>query len=281
MTKVFVTGHNGAIGQLLIQRLLSDEIEVIVPTENSLIQDPNYFDTAVDQNISVVYHLAAKSFVPDSWIDPSGFYETNVLGTVKVLEFCRRNQVPLVFISSYVYGNPQYLPINEEHTVHASNPYALSKIHAENLIQFYGDNYSLKYNIIRPFNIFGSQGNRKMLIPEIIEQIQEKKEIIVKDLKPRRDQLYIDDLIDLLVKAKDQYYNESFNAGSGISYSVEEMVATCQKVWGTNLPVSDISEQRINEINETICDYSKAKKVFKWEPKYNLEQGLQKFKSQN
>ncbi|UKN01567.1 NAD(P)-dependent oxidoreductase [Paracrocinitomix mangrovi] len=279
MSKVFITGHNGAIGSKLKNQLLANGNEVIVPKNGLRLNDEDFFNCALNTQIDVFYHLAAKSFVPDSWDDPIGFYETNVLGTGKVLEFCRSRNVPLVFVSSYVYGAPQYLPINEVHPIQTPNPYSLSKVHAENLIQFYGKNYGVQYNIIRPFNIYGSLQNKKMLIPEIIEQLNSKNEIVVKDLNPRRDQLHIDDLVRLLEMAKGEFFNDCFNAGSGVSYSVAEIIEACQKEWGTSLKVSDTSEARKNEINETICDFSKAKKAFGWTPKISLNEGIGLIKS--
>ena len=97
-----------------------------------------------------VFHLAAKTFVPDSWKNPHAFYQTNVMGAVNVLEHCRRHQASLTLISSYVYGQPQRLPIAEDHPLSAPNPYAHSKILAEEAARFYERSFELSLVIVAP-----------------------------------------------------------------------------------------------------------------------------------
>ena len=280
MQTIFITGHRGDIGSLLKDRLELKGYQVVVQNNPQLrLEDGNYFDDIPNpEKIDVLYHLAAKTFVPLSWDKPDEFIKSNVLGTSKVLEFCRKYNIKLIYISSYAYGIPQYLPIDENHSVLSVNPYALSKNMAEELCVFYGKNYNLKYNIIRPFNIFGSLKNKALLVPEIIEQINHKDAIKVKDLTPKRDYLFIDDAIDFFITSINKFTNDIYNLGSGQSYSVKQIVDTCQKVWGTQLPVISSDTVRKNEIPETKASINKAKNVFGWEPKYNLLTGLKLLK---
>ncbi len=282
MEKIFITGHRGDVGSLLKVQLEEKGNNVICQYNKELrIENNDFFETIKNpKSIDILYHLAAITFVPLSWEKPAEFIKVNVLGTTNVLEFCRVNDIKLIFVSSYAYGIPQYLPIDENHPVLSVNPYALSKNMGEKLCDFYGKNYDLKYNIIRPFNIFGSLKNKKMLIPEIIEQITLEKTIKVKDLEPKRDYVFINDVLDFLVYSKSKFTNDIYNLGSGVSYSVEEIIATCQKVWGTKLHVVSEKSIRKNEIPETVSNINKAKYVFNWEPVFSLEDGLRVMKEQ-
>lgn len=280
MLKVLVTGANGNIGSELAKALLKEGNELInVPDSSKRIEDGAYFEGLSNPDeIDVLYHLAAASFVPKSWEDPAAFIKANVLGTTQVLEFCRKHHIRMVYVSSYAYGIPQYLPIDEEHSVSAANPYGLSKIMGEDLCRFYGDNYNVEYAILRPFNVYGTLKNKALLIPEIIEQIKSANEIRVKDLRPKRDYIFIDDLIDLLVRIKDHTTNQVYNAGSGESYSVAEIIQTCQEVWGTDLPVYSEETERKNEIPDTRCDMSKVKKELGWTPQFSFKEGIKEIK---
>ena len=280
MARILITGITGTIGKELEKGLLLNGHEVIGDATNSKrIQHKGYFES-IDHSatIDVVYHLAAKSFVPDSWEQPADFIETNVLGTNRVLEFCRKHTIKIILVSSYAYGIPKYLPIDEKHPVAAANPYGLSKLMGEELCQFYGRHFNVPYTIIRPFNVYGTAGNKKLLIPEIIEQIESGERIQVKDLLPKRDYIFIDDLIDLLIQALKDDKNAIYNAGSGEALSVAEVIETCQRVWQSNLPVTSAKVTRQNEIPETCADMRFVKEKLNWQPNYSFEQGIRKMK---
>ena len=280
MRRIHITGGSGSIGSELSKAILSEGDELILSKDASLrIEEPAYFEQLENpEEIDVVYHLAAASFVPKSWESPQDFVKVNVLGTTHVLEFCRKYNIQLVYVSSYAYGIPQYLPIDEQHPVSAANPYGLSKIMAEQLCEFYGNNFDLSYIIVRPFNVYGTLKNKAMLIPEIIQQIMDGEEVAVKDLVPKRDYVFIDDLIDFLVNIKGETNNQVYNIGSGNAYSVAEIIDTCQNVWGTNLPIKSENIERKNEIPETRCDRSKALKDFGWKPKFSFQEGVKAIK---
>jgi UDP-glucose 4-epimerase len=280
MKRVAITGSTGSMGSHLVKELEGMDLEIVTVCDEKLrVEHAAYFEAFENpEHIDVLYHLAAKSFVPDSWKYPSDYFRTNILGTSNALDFCNKYQIKMVFISSYMYGIPEFLPITEEHPVEALNPYALSKLEGEKLCKFYGDYYDVDYVIVRPFNVYGDIRNKKMLIPEIIEQIQNNHQIKIKDLTPKRDYVHIDDLVDFLSKVGFSVNRKIYNIGSGVSHSVKEIIDACQQVWESNLPVISENIERVNEIPETISDIAKAKLDFDWRPEIDLKSGLQKMK---
>lgn len=280
MSKIFISGATGGMGIPLVKHLKSKGHEIILPKNPSIrLDDPSYFDVAIDPSeIDFFYHLAGKCTVQQSWETPVDYFQTNVVGTAKTLEFCRKNQIKLVYMSSYMYGVPEKLPISEKAKISVLNPYALSKYQGEELCEFYGRHYGLSYSIVRLFNLYGVEGNQLTLIEEIVRQISAGKAIHVKDLSPRRDYLYISDLLNFLEIVATDTSNEIYNLGTGISYSVAEVISICQQVWGTNLEVICEEANRKNEIPETVCDYSKAQKQLGWSPKISFQEGIKLMK---
>jgi nucleoside-diphosphate-sugar epimerase len=224
-----------------------------------------------------VFHLAGRTFVPDSWKDPLGFQRVNVLGTANVLEFCREHGARLTFVSAYLYGVPERLPVSEACVPRPNNPYALSKHMAEQVCAFYAAHHGIDVTVIRPFNIFGPGQKAHFLIPQIVGQVRQRQTVHVKDLAPRRDFIYIDDLVDAVVKTLrgPSGYNV-FNIGSGSSLSVRELIAAIQSVAGTELPVISEAEVRSNEIDDVYADTSKAQGLLGWTPNITFQQGIEK-----
>jgi len=282
MNKVFVTGSYGDIGTHLVNGLISKGYTVLESVNSKVrIEEDEYFEAIKNpESIDVLYHLAGKKYVPLSWEKPDEFIKSNIYGTSKVLEFCRKYNIKIIFISSYAYGIPQYLPIDENHAVLSVNPYALSKKMAEELCVFYGKNYDLAYNIIRPFNVYGSLKNKSLLIPEIISQILDGGPIKIKDLAPKRDYLHIDDMVEFLIISQENIMNEIYNLGSGLSYSVKDIIDMCQSVYNTNYEIISSETIRKNEIPETISSIKKIENVFNWNPKISLKEGLFKMKNE-
>ncbi len=278
MAKVFVSGSRGFIGSALKKALEESGDAVIEVPPLLRIQDKTYFSAIPNpEKIDVFYHLSAKSFVPDSWARPSDFFESNVVGTSRVLEFCIEHTIPVVFMSSYIYGAPDYLPLDENHPVKISNPYAMSKKIGEDLCWFYGDNRGLKFNIARPFNTYGPNQPSDFLIPTIIRQLSEP-EIKVHDLDPKRDFVYISDVVQALLAMKSKFNNEAYNIASGTSISVAELISSIQSAYGTKRTVTASGQRRHGEIPDCIADISKIKKAFGWEPRVSLSEGLNKIK---
>lgn len=280
--KILITGERGFVGKHLLNRLRREGSEVITLTDPKgktvdIRQWKKIEPISKVKDIDVVYHLAAVTYVPYSWEEPRKTYEVNVLGTLNILELCRLCKVnKLVFISSYVYGSPKYLPVDESHPLDPSNPYMRSKLIAEELCRAYHEDYDLNCVILRPFNIYGKGQDERFLIPSICSQIVKKAAIVLKTSRPKRDYIYISDMIEACVKSG--FYNgsdfEIFNIGMEESYSVDEIVKKAVGISKKNVNVKYSGEKRRGKIMNVIADIKKARQKLHWAPKVKLEEGL-------
>jgi len=276
MKKILVTGSNGFIGRALVNRLSGlglatigfDIIDGDVAGEGSLTH-------LEKEDISYVFHLAGKTFVPDSWLHPFDFYRTNVLGTANVLEFCRKTGAGLTYVSSYLYGNPEYLPIDENHPVGAFNPYSHTKLVAEEICRYYRDQFNPGISILRPFNVYGPGQSGQFLIPELIRKIVDPQIALIEvmDLKPKRDFVFIDDFIDALYLSMDGPRG-IYNVGSGSSVSVEEVINTIKDITGIQKNVLTRNVERRMEIFDLYADVTKISTSLKWKVKVSFKEGL-------
>lgn len=278
MGRFLVTGASGFLGRALIRKLCAQSHEVVeLSSRSGDIADPALFTTLRNERFDRAFHLAGKTYVPDSWKAPNEFLRVNCVGTMNVLEYCREQEIPVTVTSAYVYGIPSRLPIPESETPKPNNPYALSKYLAEQTCEFYAAYHGMDVTVIRPFNIFGPGQKTHFLIPQIISQIRARKTIRVKDLAPRRDYIYIDDFVHALIKTLGGPcgYNV-FNIGSGSSLSVRELIAAIQSVAGTELSVISEGEVRSNEIDDVYADTSKAREILGWAPNLTFQQGIER-----
>lgn len=278
---IAITGSRGFIGSRLISML--EEKHTIYEI------DINYGYDIADKNtikkigkFDVIIHLAAKNFVPESYMHSLEYYYTNINSTINVLELCKIFNARVIYISSYVYGNPDYLPIDEKHTLKPFNPYSQSKIISEDLVRAYKRDFNIDGIILRPFNIYGKGQNREFLIPSIINQLKNGK-IKLHDPRPKRDFLYVDDFCDLLIKCLDYSKKgvETFNVGSGISYSISEIVETIEKLISTEkLEIAYTNDYRKEEILDVRADITKVKELLNWTPQYDMTAGLKAYLTQ-
>lgn len=282
MNSILVTGSAGFIGTHLIKAVKQKGyivFELDIPAGN--VTDSKTWENFPAADI--VIHLAAKSIVPESWNRIPQYVNCNVLGTIEALNYCRKHKARLIYLSSYMYGNPEKLPVTETFPVVVNNPYALSKKIAEEICKFYSDNFNIPVVIFRPFNIYGSNQREHFLIPTLIKQVFESREIKINDLEPKRDYIYIDDLVGAIIAAID--YNTSFsifNIGSGVSYSVKTLIDAILRISGKNIPVVSTKTRRKNEIMDCVADISLVRRELKWEPSFSLEEGISAIlKSQN
>lgn len=277
--RILVTGSDGFIGRHLVSRLGKEEAKVMALDSKTDIRRWNEVKNVVKtaKGTDIVFHLAAITYIPFCWKNPRVIYETNVLGTLNILELCRLSQAKkMVFMSSYVYGVPKYLPVDENHPVEPTNPYSESKKLAEELCKAYYEDYGLNTVILRPFNVYGEGQSSNFLIPSIVQQVLKKKQVRLKDPIPKRDFLYIADMVEVFLKAG--LYEgrgwEIFNIGAGESYSVKEIVAKVIKIHGKKVRVVYSKERRKGEIMDVVADISKAKKELGWCPQTGIEEGL-------
>lgn len=272
MINVLVTGSNGFVGKNLLKK--SNEYIKFHPIElNKIILK----DTQSHSSFSVdhIIHLAAKTYVPESWVNPHDFYQVNVMGTQSVLDLCNHLKCSLTYVSSYVYGIPEYLPIDENHKLAPNTPYNHSKLMGEDLCRFYNRIFDVNIAILRPFNIYGINQSNQFLIPKIIEQVLFDNKISLESLTPKRDFLFIDDFIDLLISTINCEGCEVYNVGYGKSYSVKEIVDLVIKLSGKqNINIESKNTIRNNEVMDVVANITKSKEKLNWSPQVTLTNGL-------
>jgi nucleoside-diphosphate-sugar epimerase len=270
---VLVTGADGFIGTHLVKALRAAGYVVLTHStrEGDIASCGLSFE-----GVGHVFHLAARTFVPDSWSAPLDFYEVNLLGTVNVLEFCRTCGASLTLMSSYVYGRPARLPISEDAPLQAFNPYSHTKILAEETSRYYQQQFGVPVTIIRPFNIYGPGQDRRFLIPTILAQAIDPQTaaIVVADLRPRRDYVFITDLTDLLINTAFRREGGTFNAGSGSSWAVDEVIDIVNQLLPVPKAVRSEGQMRLEEVFNVVADISRARREFGWEPRVSFHDGL-------
>jgi len=270
---ILITGATGFIGAHLVQALQRRGDSVV--THSTRDGDLAHEEPKAT-GVRHVYHLAARTYVPDSWKEPRRFYEANVLGAISVLEFCRKHGCSLTLMSSYVYGRPERLPLSEDHPLRAFNPYAHSKILSEEVARFYETAYKIPVSIVRPFNIYGPRQGGQFLIPTLITQVlsNDCDAIIVQDADPRRDYIFVEDLIDLLLLLDGPQHPGVYNAGSGVSTSVRELADEILRLTQVQKPILSRECRRPDEILNTVADVERARQILNWRPKTGLQEGL-------
>lgn len=270
---VLVTGANGFIGTHLVRalRAVGHAVSTHSTREGNITNCPLNFE-----DVGHVFHLAGKTFVPDSWSTPLGFYAVNVLGTVNVLEFCRAGGASLTLMSSYVYGRPERLPISENDSLQPFNPYSHTKILAEETGRYYQQQFGVPVTIVRAFNIYGPGQDRRFLIPTVLAQAidPQASTIVVTDLRPRRDYVFIDDLISLLLCTVFRKKGGTFNAGSGSSWAVEDIIAIVNQLLPAPKAIRLEGRLRQEEVLDVIADISRARREFGWDPRVTLRDGI-------
>lgn len=278
MKNVLVTGAGGFIGKSLATALWEAGYRVLeLGSDAGDIADAATLERFQDLEIDFVFHLAGRTYVPDAWREPADFQRVNVHGTVNVLEMCRKKKIPLTYVSAYLYGIPTSLPIRESDPLKPNNPYALSKMLAESVCEFYAAWYDVAVTIVRPFNIYGPGQKGHFLIPEILAKVQAGEPVRVMDLAPKRDYLYLDDLVEgLLCTLSPAPGCRVYNMGYGSSMSVSEIIDAIQAVAGTSLEVLCGNHVRMNEIPDVYADISKAFLELGWQPKVAFADGVAK-----
>lgn len=272
---IAVAGSDGFVGRNVCS-LFKDAGHTIYPIDITCGID--LCDaTIVDKvpKIDCFVHLANLVYVPASYEDPAKFYRVNYLTTLNALEICRKWGAKLIYISSYIYGPPQFLPVSEKHPVCPFNPYAQTKVICEKLCEGYQRDFCAKVSIIRPFNLYGAGQRGKLLIPEIISQLKEgKKQIQLKAADPRRDYVNVIDLARAIkLCAEVECPIGPYNVCSGKSVSVREITEIINLYLKEKVEFSFSSSDRPNEVDETRGAYDNLK-ALGWEPSISFEDGI-------
>ena len=273
MTKILVTGHEGVIASNLIKKLTNCEI-IIDSINGKRIDLQNNDEVMKIEPVDIVIHLGGKTEKGLEWKE---YFENNIIGTLNILKYCiKKNIKKIIFVSSYVYGNPKYSPIDEQHQISPHNLYTKSKFLAEELCKIYSEKYKLNVIILRPFNIFARSMNKNYLISNLIESVNTKKTVTITNRTSKRDFLYIDDFIEIILKIKDYDFKfEIFNVGSGISYSFDEVIEIIEKNTSKKLNLEYKNDDQ-SYIQNITADNSKITKILDWKPELTFEEGLQK-----
>tara|TARA_Y100000816_G_C26099758_1_gene582594 strand:+ start:171 stop:1196 length:1026 start_codon:yes stop_codon:yes gene_type:complete len=305
--KILITGSEGFIGSHLTERLVRDGYNVKalvlynsfnnhgwledIPKEikNNVeivlgdIRDTHGIDEIV-RDCNKIMHLAALIAIPYSYQSPFSYIETNIVGTLNLLQAARKFKIEkFVHTStSEVYGTAKYVPINEDHPQEGQSPYSASKIGADQIVSSFYRSFNAPVTILRPFNTYGPRQSARAIIPTIVAQLAaNKKKISLGSLKPTRDFSFIEDTIEGFVKSMDSKKNlgDVFNIGSGYEISMKELVVIISKIMKKETPTTlDIKRIRpkLSEVQRLVCDNKKSKKVLNWKPKYSGKIGLEK-----
>lgn len=272
---IAVAGSDGFVGRNVCAQLEAKGHTIIkIDITNGLDLCDNSIIDKIEP-IDCFIHLANLVFVPASYQNPEKFYRINYLTTLNALEICRKYNARLIYASSYIYGNPQYLPVDENHPVCPFNPYAQTKVICEKMCEGYHRDFNVKVSILRPFNIYGIGQKGKLLIPEIIGQIKEgKKNIQLKAASPRRDYVNVVDVAGAFVACTEDTndYNV-YNVCSGKSISVREITEIINQYLKEKVVFSFAESDRPNEVNETLGSCKRLESIG-WRNTISLEEGI-------
>lgn len=305
-THVLVTGADGFIGSHLVERLVEEGAVVRAFCQyNSIgstgwlahcapevragfepvlgdIRDSGQVRELLD-GIDTVFHLAALIAIPYSYIAPRSFVETNVLGTLNVLEAARAHETPFVIntSTSEVYGTPESVPIAVTHPLRAQSPYAATKIAADELCLSYAASFGVNVSILRPFNTYGPRQSLRAVIPTVLSQmISGAKEIRLGSLHPKRDFTFVKDTVDGFVRMSqsDRQGGEVVQLGTGTAVSIAQLVDVCREITGSDAMIVTEDERvrpERSEVQVLLSDPSGALTAFGWAPSTSLREGLE------
>lgn len=303
---VLVTGADGFIGSHLVELLLEEGYKVRAfclynsfgtwgwldnfPKEKleqldifmGDVRDPNGVRTAM-QGCSIVYHLAALIAIPYSYHSPDSYVDTNVKGTLNILQAARDLGVERVLVTSTseVYGTAQFVPITEAHPRQPQSPYSASKIGADCMAESFYRSFDLPVTIVRPFNTYGPRQSARAIIPTIITQLLAGfEEIQLGDLTPTRDLLFVKDTARgfLAIANSPALIGQDCNIATNSEITMQKMADTLVALVNPKAKiVQDPKRLRPakSEVFRLFGDNSKIKEHTNWTPNYNLEQGLQ------
>lgn len=268
----------GDIGHL---NSLPQELREKIEIRAGEVADP-FFTRDLVQGCDAVLHLAALIGIPYSYIAPSSYVSTNVMGTLNILEASRQAGVRRVIVTSTseVYGTAVYSPIDEKHPLHGQSPYSASKIGSDKIAESYFRSFDLPVVILRPFNTFGPRQSARAVIPTILVQaLNGAPEIRLGNLEPKRDLTFVTDTARafLLALRAPGIEGETIHCGQGKAWSVKEIATSCLRIARSDSKiVSD--ERRVrpekSEVGLLLCDATKASTLLGWKPQVSFEDGI-------
>ena len=305
MSKILVTGSDGFIGSHLTEELvkkghkvkafayynsfnswgwldsLPKEILREIEVHTGDIRDPNGVKESM-RGIDEVFHLAALVAIPFSYHSPDTYLDTNIKGTLNVLQAARdlRTSRILITSTSEVYGTAQYVPIDENHPQQGQSPYSATKIGADRLAESFFRSFNMPITIVRPFNTYGPRQSARAIIPTIITQLlNRKEEIKLGSLKPTRDFNYVKDTVNgfIEISKSRNTIGEEINIATQKEISIRQLAEEIiQQINPTAKIICDKQRLRpINsEVNRLLGSNEKIMRLTNWKPNYTFEQGL-------
>ena len=303
--KVLVTGADGFIGSHLVERLMEEghEVKAFVyynsfnnwgwldtfPKEKleqieifqGDIRDPNGVREAM-KGVDEVFHLAALIAIPFSYHSPDSYVDTNIKGTLNVLQAARDLETSRILVTSTseVYGTAQYVPIDEKHPYQGQSPYSATKIGADRLAESFYRSFNMPISIVRPFNTYGPRQSARAVIPTIISQLLVgKEEIKLGSLTPTRDFNFVKDTANGFVEIakSDKTIGQEINIATQQEISIGQLANEIIEQINPNARII-CDEQRLrpenSEVNRLLGANAKIKELTNWEPKYTLKEGI-------
>jgi NAD dependent epimerase/dehydratase len=261
---------------------LPDDIQACLEVLPGDLTDITFVGQAV-RDCQIVFHLGALIAIPYSYRSPRHFIDTNVVGTLNVMQACLDARVSKVVhtSTSETYGSARYTPMDEAHPLQGQSPYAASKIAADKVAESFYCSYELPVATIRPFNVFGPRQSARAVIPTIISQALAEETIRLGSLNPIRDFTFVEDTVSAFLKVAEssQSIGEVFNIGTGHGITIGDVTEMILDLCGRQKNVVVEEERRRpthSEVTALLCNNAKAKAMLGWEPQYTLPQGLQR-----
>ncbi|MGH8490913.1 MAG: GDP-mannose 4,6-dehydratase [Gammaproteobacteria bacterium] len=302
--RVLVTGAGGFIGSHLTETLVKkgaivramvtynsrndwgqlERIPADVRSQTEVvtgnIRDP-YLVDRLTQGIEIVFHLAALIPIPYSYVAPAEYVDTNIRGTLHVLEACRQQGVARVLhtSTSETYGTALYTPIDEKHPLQGQSPYSATKIGADKLAESYWRSFETPVVVVRPFNTYGPRQSARAFLPTVLTQALTGNVVRTGSLDPVRDMNYVGDTVRgfLLAATTPNIEGLTLNLGSGKGATMGELMETAFKILGRS-PSVEVENARVrpkaSEVFELIADAGLAEEKIGWHSSTSLNQGL-------
>ncbi|MEG0752148.1 MAG: NAD-dependent 4,6-dehydratase LegB [Oscillospiraceae bacterium] len=303
--KVLVTGADGFIGSHLAEELvrtgedvrafvfynsfntwgwldtLPDDIKSGMEIVCGDVRDPNGMREAV-RGCDSVYHLAALIAIPFSYHSPDSYVDTNIKGTLNVLQAARELETSRVLVTSTseVYGTAQYVPIDEKHPFQGQSPYSATKIGADRIAESFFRSFGTPITIVRPFNTYGPRQSARAVIPTIITQLlRGETEIKLGSLAPTRDFNFVKDTVAgfMALESCERAVGEEINIATGVETSIGELANELVRQLNSNAKIVCDSERlrpKNSEVERLLGDNKKIKEFTGWSPKYDLASGI-------
>lgn len=274
---ILVTGHTGLVGTSLVKKL-QGEYNIVTSNRDDGQRIDVLEKTQLENlgDLDVIIHLASKTSILDSISNPYDTYHINIVGTLNILDCAKKNNIKnIINVSTYLYGSPKYIPIDENHPLDPHSPYNKSKLISEKLCKYYSEDYNLNIVTLRPFYIYGPYHNASFLSSVIRKGLNNEK-VTLSNKNTRRDFLFVDDFVSLVQRILLRFpegYNV-YNVGYGKSYSLEEVLFNIEGIINKKITMEYDYSLRPNDIGHMTADISKVMKQFEWRPTIDIHEGL-------